>query len=124
MRAHIVHIGLITLLATGCGLSEDKVVTDLTEGQLERMCKDLIKVEPVSLTCDDTFTVYSPPTLEECVRDFEDLPSGCIATVGDVYACTDGWADVSCDSQIPAACAVYGDASCQPEAPPEESDGE
>ena len=119
MRVNLAGIGLFLMMA-GCGLPEDKTVGELSDGQLERMCKDLTKVEPVSLTCGDNLTVYSPPSVDDCVRDFTDLPATCIATVADVYACSDGWADVTCDSQIPAACAVYADDSCQPEAPPEE----
>jgi hypothetical protein len=119
MRVDVVWTGLFAVLV-GCGVSEDKTVTELSEGQIERVCTDLAKSEPVSLTCGGDELVYSPPSVEDCTRDLTDLPGACIATVGDLYACADGWAEVSCDSQLPEACAVYADASCQPELPPEE----
>lgn len=99
---------VMTGALVGCGVSDDAVLSDLEEGDWEKLCAGRT-VEASTTTCEVDGVEYDveieASTEEDCVADNSSTFADCGATAGDFNACMDAFdgADV-CSAEMPAAC--------------------
>jgi hypothetical protein len=79
------------LLIAGCGVSDNKLLADLDEGERERLC-DNVKAE--TFACEGTaMTLDFSRDPESCLGELE-VKEDCEATVGEWRACDEAYREV------------------------------
>ena len=112
MTKALVPAGLL-LLATACGIPDDALLTELSDGQRTSLCEELADFDSVTLECDGVTLTYDPTPVGECTADYASLPAGCSATVGDERACLEVVLNITCDTHtFDGPCAALLDDSC------------
>lgn len=104
----------------GSGVDDDVALLDITADEAGDVCDYIINLAGPEreIDCGDgtTVTVGNTPQeaeedIADCTADIQQVPSGCEATVGDLEACFEAFADASdeelCsdDAPLPPECA-------------------
>jgi hypothetical protein len=79
---------LALLLLVGCGISDNKLLADLDEGEPERLCD---QVEPEAFACEGTALTLDFSRNPETCRGELAVTDDCEATVGDWRACDEAY---------------------------------
>ena len=91
---------LLTALAIGCGPSDDALMSELDDSDLEKLCNELAGDER-EVSCDYDgveLTIEVSSSAEECIEDnASSYYEGCDVTVGNLRDCNDAWAALSDD---------------------------
>lgn len=111
MRILVLSISLFAMACGGgddadSGVDSDKRVAELSESEVRDVCEAGIEAqggEGTTHDCGDGVTA-EVGTVDECVADYQDFPSDCELTVGELEACVNDWDDL-CGDPPP---------SCQP----------
>ncbi|MEZ4323240.1 MAG: hypothetical protein R3F61_37595 [Myxococcota bacterium] len=111
-------------LLPGCGgVPDGKLLTDVDEDDVAKLCEEFVKDAPArTVTCDfDGFEVTIEVGLfddeTECNSTYEPPPDGCEATVGDMRDCVQAFAEITdaeicdpeADGSVPPACQALFD---------------
>jgi len=107
---------LVALSLVGCGVADDKAVSDFEEGDIESLCDELA-TDTREVTCEgDGFevTLEIGETYDECVATLSetDAYTNCDLTAGDLRACQDAW-DAYTDEELCSLEAGFPD-ECEP----------
>lgn len=114
MKNLILSFATLTLVACGGGIDGGTKLSDLSQGETDDLCQELVDDYPEkTVDCGSGLMVTVGFKSADCT-DNTPPGSSCAATVDDARDCTAALYEGSnaCSDSLPAACARLSDASC------------